>query len=335
MTLLFEVPGRFDNPLFERVGAIIKDKATGQIVGHVQEAALGRVADVILGGGPLDLITEGFQMAQLAKLQQSIETVQTLATVSAAASVASLGVSVVGFALVLARLGRMDQKLDRVLAGSKELRQLSARLHVKIDAIQMSRLRAELEAVGLAVHFDPQRRRDALLRSIAELSSLRQYYADLLADPSLVHIGTQDALALLDAHERMTAAAEGELFAEILLGDDPTLVGRRWARQRETFNRVAWKSPLDLYELLEEGDKASGTFLLVQASERSATTRSLLATRQESLNRLESLPLLAEEIHRCGVTPVSYLEELNQASHDLNERVLVLPASRLGLQTVS
>lgn len=325
MTLLFEVPGRFDNPLFERVGAIIKDKATGQIVGHVQEAALGRMADVVLGSGPLDLIADGLQMAQLAKLQRSIETVQTLATVSAAASVASLGISVAGFALVLARLGRMDQKLDRVLAGSAELRQLSARLHVKVDAIQMSRLRAELEAVGLAVHFDQQRRRDSLLRSIAELSTLRQYYADLLADPGLAHVGTQDALALLDAHERMTAAAEGELFAEFLLGDDPTLVGHRWVRQRDTFDRVPWKSPLDLYALLEEGDRANGTFLLVQASERSAATRSLLATRQESLNRLDSLPLLAEDIHRRGLTPVSYLDMLNQASRELNEQVLVLP----------
>lgn len=100
-------------------------------MGHVREADWGRAADLLLGGGPLDLLTDGVQIAQRGQLQRSVETVQTLATVSAAASVASLGVSVAGFALVLARLVRMDQKLDRVLAESKELRQLSSRLQVK------------------------------------------------------------------------------------------------------------------------------------------------------------------------------------------------------------
>lgn len=328
MTLPFEVPERFGGPLYERFGAIIKEKATGRIVGHVQEAFWGRVGDTLLQGGPLDLLTDGLQIAQLAKLQRTVETVQTLATISATASVASLGVSVAGFALVLARLGRMDQKLDKVLAASRELRQLSARLHVKVDAIQMSRLRAELEAVGLALHFDEQRRRETLSRSIAELSTLRHYYADLLADPQLAQAGTQEALALLDAHERMTAAAEGELFAEYLLGGQPELVEQRWVRQRDTFDRVAWKNPLDLYGLLEEADKANGTYLMVPATERSAVTRSILASRQESLDRLESIPVLAGEIHRRGLTPMQYLDALEQASRQTGQRVLVLPVDR-------
>ncbi|HQC96418.1 MAG TPA: hypothetical protein PK306_11985 [Aquabacterium sp.] len=326
MSLPFEVPGRFDGPLYERVGAILRDKATGRIVGHVQEVGLGRVVEKLIGASPLDLVTDGIQILQMAKIQRTLETVQTLSTISAAASVATLGISVAGFALVLARLGRMDQKLDKVMAASGELRRLSARVNVKIDAIQLSRLRAELEAVSMARHYSAQRRREALSRSVAELANLRHYYAELLADPSLVQVGTADATALLDAHERMTAAAEGELFAEYLLDNEPELVAQRWHRQLENFNRVAWGSPKHLYDLLEEADKANGAYLLTAPSDRAAVTRSLLATRKESLDRLASFPLLAAEIHSHGVGPTAYLEALERSAKDFDEPVLILAA---------
>ena len=324
MSLPFEVPGRFQNPLYERVGAILRDKATGRIVGHIQEVGWGQLVDKVIGASPLDLVANGVQMLQLSKIQRTVEAVQTLSTISAVASVATLGVSTAGFALVLARLSRMDQKLDKVLARSGDLQRLTARLHVKIDAIQLSRLRAELESVSMAMHYDKRRQREALSRSVAELSNLRHYYADLLADPSLVQIGTAEATALLDAHERMTAAAEGELFAEYLLEGEPELVDQRWRRQLESFNRVAWGAPQHLYGLLEEADKANGAYLVTAPSERAAVTRSLLATRKESLDRLASLPMLAAEIRSYGLTPVKYLDALERAARHFNDPVLVL-----------
>jgi hypothetical protein len=325
MSLPFEVPGRFDNPLYERVGAILKDKATGRIVGHVQEVGWHRLVDGVLGLNPMDLVADGIQILQLAKLQRTLDTVQALSTVSAAASVASLGVSVAGFALVLARLSRMDHKLDKVLVGSRELQQLSARLNVKVDAIQLSRLQAALEEVSMTPHYGEQRRKESLGHSLRSFQDLRHYYAELLADAALTRVGTRDALALLDAHERMTAAAEGELFAEYLLDGNPQLVEQRWHRQREAFDRVAWRHPPDLYGLLEEADKANRSYLLTPASERAAVTRSIVGARKESMERLASFPSLTAELDRRGVAPLQYLQLLEQAGRETHERILVLP----------
>lgn len=328
MSILFDVPAQFANEaLYTRVGAVIKDKVTGHIVAHVQETGLWGLARhlPLPGGGPLNLITQGIQIFQLAKIQRTLDTVQTLATVGAVASVASLGVSIAGFGLVLARLGRMDQKLDRVLTGSKVLQRLSQQLHLKLDALQFARLRAELESVGMATRFDAARRKESLQRSIAELSTLRHYYGDLLADPALAGVGTQDAVALLDAHERLTAAAEGELYSEFLLGSDPDLLAERWQRQRDIFDRVAWQNAADLYGMLEEADKANGVYLVTSAKDRAATAKSLIAIRRESLDRLASLPLLAAEVSSRGMTALEYMKAVENA-RDADEPLLVLEA---------
>ena len=182
--LTFEVPEALSDPLvYERVGAIIKERATGQIAGHIQQLGgwdlLRHVP--IPGGNPLELATQAIQMAQLHKIQQTLNTVQTLATVGAVASVATLGVSVAGFAAVLSKLKRMEGKLDQMLAVTVKVRSLVEHLHVKVDALPMAALQARLEAVSMARLYDKTRRRDALQDAVENLAELRHYYGALLA----------------------------------------------------------------------------------------------------------------------------------------------------------
>lgn len=310
MSIPFTLPSQFANPLlYDRIGALIKDRATGQIVGHLQETVRwGLLARMpIPGGNPLELVTEAIQVAQLAKIQQTLNTVQTLATVGAVASVASLGVSIAGFALVLSKLKRMDGKLDQALSKITKVRSLVDRLHIKVDALPMARLRAELEAVGLAQGYDRSRRTDSLQRSIAELATLRHYYAALLMDEEFCSLGTDHLLALTDTHERLVAASEGELFAEFLLNSDPHVISQRWQRQQETLQNVCWKSPGELFDMVREGDRARGVELVIDHTTRAARIKSVIQIRTESIDRLGSLPELSSRLAENDISSFDYL----------------------------
>jgi len=231
--------------------------------------------------------------------------------VGAIASVASLGVSIAGFTLVLSKLNRMDRKLDQVLSETAKVRSLVERLHVKVDALPMARLRAELEAVGLAQNYDRARRRDSLHRSIAELATLRHYYAALLADEQFCALGTEHMLALVDTHERLVAASEGELFAEFLLDSDPHVIEQRWLRQQEVLDSVGWKTPIALFDMAREGDRALGVDLVIDNGIRAGKVQAITQIRNESLDRLSSLPAISIRLAEKGISPAAYVNEVS------------------------
>ena len=98
-------------------GSVIKDFVTKQVIGHLQPS--NKLAQWIFSQGlgafaPVDLAVDGIQSIQLLKLQDMVETVKTVASIGAAASVLNLGVSVGGFAMVLAGLRRVESGLDEV-----------------------------------------------------------------------------------------------------------------------------------------------------------------------------------------------------------------------------
>lgn len=311
---LFRVPEEFWNPaLYERFGSIVKDRATGKIVGHLQEVgSWGLSAGLpIPGRNALGLVTEAVQIAQLAGIQRTLSTVQTLATIGAVASVASLGVSVVGFSVVTAKLSRMDRKLDRLLGESRRLQNSVKQLNVKLDALPLARLKAELENVGMAQGYEPSRRREALQRATSELSVLRHYYRAVLSDHSLYGSGTAGLPAVLDAHERLVACCQGELFAELSLADDPALVERRWTLQREQLSSLGWQSARELYDLAEEGDRETGVYTVTSAAERREKVKALIEVRGESLSRLESAPYLARFLRTTNTSATDYLSAVS------------------------
>ncbi|MEP6482570.1 MAG: hypothetical protein ABJA94_11245 [Rhodoglobus sp.] len=319
MPINFTVPSAFSNPaIYERIGAIIKEKATGQIVAHVQEAGgWGLLRHLpIPGGNPLQLVTEGIQMVQLAKIQQTLNTVQTLATFGAVASVASLGVSIAGFAVVLSKLKRMDGKLDQALSDTARIRSLAERLHVKVDALPLAVLSSHLEAVHMAWRYEPRRRRDSLQASVGALATLRHYYAALLSSEEFCLQGTGGLLALLDTHERLIAASEGEMFAEFLLDGEMSVVDERWRVQQQSLDSVAWRSAGALYELAEQGDRDAGVYLVTTAAERRAKVSAVADVRQESVARLGSLPELASFLRARGLSGIDYLQLLREKSAD-------------------
>ena len=320
---LFETPNKFADPLlYERIGAMIHERASGHIVGHIQElGSWGLLSKMpIPGGNPLGLVTEAIQIGQLHGIQQTLNTVQTLATVGAMASVATLGVSVAGFTAVLSKLKRIDGKLDRVLSEVAQVRKLVDILDIKTDALQLSKLRHALEAVELARNYSESRRNTDLIVAIGNLAKLRHYYGELLSNQQFCAFGTENIPMLFEVQEKLVAACEGELFAEFLLGSTPAAISARWGAQRKVFDAIAWTTPTSLYQLAERGDHDSGVWLVTTAKERSDKVKALAEIRTESTARLASMPALAQFLHDRDVSGLHYmqlLEEQGKAGQNL------------------
>lgn len=300
--------------------------ATGHIVGHVQELnGWGLIKGLsIPGGNPLELGVEAVQTAQLHKIQQTLDTVQSLATVGAVASVATLGVCVAGFTAVLGKLRRMDGKLDQALTQVGAIRGLVQDLDVKLDALPLAKLKARLEVIELARHYDPVRRRTSLERAVDDLSELRHFYATLLASPRFCSLGSSQLVALLDTQERYMATCEAELYAEFLLSGDPEVLQCRLGKQQQLLDSFAWSSPKELYLLAEEGDRMSGRYLVTSPEVRKAQVKDVAAIRAESADRLVSWPHLASHLQSTGTEPEQYLKAVEDLNASAGNPVMVL-----------
>ena len=323
MPLEFTAPSRFgDEALFERIGGVIR--VGGKIVGFIQEVA-SWVPVEVPGNNPLGLLTVNINHG----VKEMLGTIQTLTTVSAVASVASLGVSIAGFAAVLAKLERMDQKLDKLLSGQEELRSLAERLHLKVDLLPVARLHAALDMQQLAMPLidDDGRRRRLLEDSINTLAELRHYYAGLLANEELCAVKSDDVIALADAQERLVAACLGELMGEFLLGSDPSLLLARRRQQIALFDRIAWKNEKELNDLVASGDRRAGVFQVTDPKIRVARVNALAAIRAESVARLDSLCELAAFLHDKGIKPLEYMRLVEARAKETGARLLFIDAA--------
>ena len=117
----FKVPLEFAAGLADgsitRIGTLLKDTATGQIVAHVQETG---VAQNLLQGisstpfmalGGLDLASSGYANYQLAQLKTMVEGLQVLQYANLGVALAGIGVSVIGFSMINKRLKLIERQV--------------------------------------------------------------------------------------------------------------------------------------------------------------------------------------------------------------------------------
>ena len=231
MTLLYQIPASLISAVnsgkAELFGAVIKEVTTGQILGHVQQtSALNSLmnwgvqgAGNLVSGGflPLNALTV-FQNLQiqknLEKLQESAVFLQHLQIGNLALSGAGLGVSVVGFAMVLSRLKSIQSNLDKI--------------HAKIDEVTNDRrndalntlfatIEADVNNVRyLSDHPNPATSADALqhnlIRSARELEGILKREIDLKGKDSLPIEQLERLWALIAALRICQEAAIHALF---------------------------------------------------------------------------------------------------------------------------
>jgi len=217
------------NGTLKIVGAMIKSTATEQVVAHMQPVG-GHLIDSALKAtatgsslGPhaamVQLASSLASNVQLGHLQRTVNSIRLISQVGAVASVAGVGISVLGFAMVLAQLKTMDAKLDSLLSSFDAIRQGVEGLDRKLDLLTFARFKSAADLIQIgAKSTDPSQRQDQLLDAAKAFGQLRAYHVILLRESPLVQSDLPLDVAN-EAYGRFLAACSGELRARMLLND--------------------------------------------------------------------------------------------------------------------
>jgi hypothetical protein len=300
-----------------RYGCILKEVATGRIVGHLKE--VGAVPDLLsrLPLGGLPQIGQWIDPhVQLKRIQSVLNHLQLVSTVGAAASVAGLGVSVAGFAVVLNRLNRLEQNLNRAMS---RLQAQVERLSLKMDMVEMAELHAAWENLrGASDTNRPERAPELLKQANRAFQKYRNYYYALVME--LRPLGRPE-LSLPQVREmygRFFACALAELEANFLLHDFA-----QWQhRHQEITKQLAEACAPDAAEMVRSRVDALGLVPQGQLEELTEQVRVTRDACQESRVRILTANEEVRWLERQKLTPQEYLAALRSAPE---EGVVLLP----------
>ena len=144
-----ELVKRLESGELTQFGGVIREAATGRVVAFLREVTSGA-----------------------ARIPQQFQHVQTLLQVGSAASVLSLGVSVMGFAVINQRLNELEKRL-------KQAEELLKKIDRKIDLGYYANFKAALSLASTAFKMSQaNNRRDSALQAINRFLEAEHIYAD-------------------------------------------------------------------------------------------------------------------------------------------------------------
>lgn len=201
MPLLYEIPMQLQTMIGSQqaslVGAMIKDNASGLILGHVQQASglapmLGQALGAVGSSGfsPLGMLSvaqnEGIRRG-VAELQNGMILMQNLQYGTLALSGLGLGVSIAGFAATLARLKAIEARLEAISAAVDQV--TTDRREDELKSV-FAEISGDIQNVETLSHRrDPQRVAEQLQLSLARSTRKIEHYflreADLSQRTSL------------------------------------------------------------------------------------------------------------------------------------------------------
>lgn len=328
MSIPFEIPAKFLSGIatgsIDLYEAILKDTATGQIVGHVQQTgALNGVGNSLLSSGfgiahtainPIGAATGIFGVVDSAiqnrQIQRKLDDMQSLLGVTQGIGIANLATSVIGIgvtvastAIILSRLNTMERQLEAI---ASRLDRIENELKDRTTRERLVSMRTQLERFD---ELNTLKNSDRVLARVEEeiheahgqfCHSLKDHVERDNPDPELVSVlikgvlvsGTTAIQALMIANELETALHRAE-------------------RQSAKFKEIAWALPADIaMEKFDLNTEALEQFEdLLHAGLAQQTTQ----------------PSLLGELLKKGYKGGDYLQELKQ---ETEEPILILASDQ-------
>jgi hypothetical protein len=239
---------------------------------------------------------------------RTLDHLQLISSVGTVASVVGLGVSAVGFALVLRRLDRLESGLN---AAMRRLQSAVDRVHLKLDLLQGAELRAAWERLAGAGRTARGGRRDELLVSADRVfQTHRHYYHALIQDVAPAARADLPLPQVRELNGRFFACCQAELDANLALGD----VDQWLFRHEQIAAQIAELDAGTARDVFRA--RVDGTELLTDA-ERTRLSRDAVTTAdfcQENRARLATADGEIQWLVSAGVTPDEYLGELAGAT---------------------
>lgn len=301
------------------------DAGSGEFVGALVPGS-GLVSR--LAGLPLDPVQAASALANAVQLQQIqglLQKMQLVTSVGAIASVAGVGVSLVGFGLVINRLSKMDGKLDESLRRLEVLQQSVEDLHVRSDALSVARMRSagdSLDRALMAEHGDTRRELASRARDLFQES--RNLYLELWRRSDPFSQLSVDVDTAMEMQGRYVACAIGEIQAEFVRGD----MGAFRHAVQTAAEQYQENMMLDAPEALRaRSDQACGPDVAVLARLSGDLPRitgqleRAFDTTRHTLRRLKAYELDAELPGKLGLDPHEVAQTVRLA---VEETVYVL-----------
>ncbi|KAA0920626.1 hypothetical protein FLO80_00105 [Aquicoccus porphyridii] len=313
----FEIPAKFllDHALgnVERYGAILKHVDTGRIVGHVQETGMLshvlNVAQIVEPTGVASLIgvAQNAQVSRkLTALQSAVGTLQSLQMVNLASSVAGIGVTAASTAIIMKRLGVVNESLDRVedMIGGLPVKLREMDLRKTLVNIQTSLDR--LDGAGL------RRDGDSVVKSAEE--KLHYGFNSML-----------DGLSIVVIEKNADPALVNSLLAGLSLCGSAQIKALYWLNELEEAERQS-RSQFEKLEKLSL--MVPQDILETRISGGAEPAARIASDLSEVRARVASMPGLTKKIRSLDIHGRAYLERLE----DEQESPLLLLPAEAGLQ---
>lgn len=318
--LIFEVPAKFAAGLADgslvRIGALIKDSGTGNIVAHIQESGLGQQLASSALGSPFSSLNTASSLAanvQLGQLQTMVAGLQMLQYANLGVALTGVGVCVAGFAVVNKKLkniesgiAKLSQKVDAHFAEFYE-NQLRRDLY---------RVRGMFERIELARRLsEPRIELNAVASSLTEISSvIRGQIEYLLQRPTF----DESLLTLLT--QAMTTIDNARVEAYLLANETDSAYYATEGIANNYCDLFDSITPYDLHQKHWTVHKFGSDRVRAGLGNTLGSAKDLVTGLRDIADAAMTKPLLILELDRQNIPGPDYIAALK----DENEQPLVL-----------
>jgi len=330
--LRFDIPNEFitgiNSGQLMRYGTIIKDVATGNIVGHLKE--VGNISKILseypIPMNPLSAVTGTINVTsniaqnfQLREISKTLEALKMVNNIGAIASIATLGVSVAGFVVVTNKLNKLDEKLNIALEKLDVIKEILEDLKMKQEVLEFAEIKTASEQLHNALFTeDKQRRRELLSEANKTFHKYKNYYLRIAQNHNLWEDGKLPLPVANELYSRYITCVMGQLYSEFLLGDLPSFheswkIINKEVQDISKFNKIK--------ALRERSDNNCSNLYGTNYDRLFNEIKNTNDILCETSRRIETMDVEVSYLQDNNIKPFEYLKELRE----MDDGIILIP----------
>lgn len=319
----FDIPLKYAQGLadgsLQRIGTIIKDDATGRIVGHVQETGLtSKLLEGFIGSpfSPLQTISSMGANFQLAHITNLLNIMKTLQYFNIGVSVIGIGVSAIGFVMMNQKLNKMQNSLDKL---SNEVAIGFAELHSTRLREHFSNVAGLVEQAEQAYHLSKPEKEWLLISSL--LANESAFFRGELEHYLKLNSFSEDIFyPLLQSFMTCSSARVECLMLAGEIGSAKEVAANHSKDCRQMFEPLTPSSLANKSLNVEVSDYQ----ITYQLTKKIKETSLIINGLRDITDASSTKPLLLDYLIAKGINGREYIESIN---NNENEPILILPVS--------
>lgn len=166
-----------ENGTYERIGGVIREVGSKKVVAWLRETSdstlLSNLGGGIPGGDIVNGVIANIQLGQanlkLVEIDKKLQTVLGLTQLNTAVGLANLGISAIGFAIVITKLNQIEDRIKHLQLSISELQE-------KIDNSFLSKIKSAVSLADISIKMRDVNRKQLVSEVIQPLIEAQHYY---------------------------------------------------------------------------------------------------------------------------------------------------------------